>query len=51
MRSGVFLSMKLTASTRLHKIETLIPISEYLKGQGRFRHLTDDVIANIQTRV
>jgi pyruvate ferredoxin oxidoreductase beta subunit len=34
-----------------HKIESLIPISEYLKGQGRFRHLTDDVIANIQTRI
>lgn len=34
-----------------HKIESLIPLSEYLKGQGRFRHLTDDVIADIQTRI
>ena len=33
------------------KTETLLPISEYLKGQGRFRHLTDEVIANIQTRI
>ena len=29
----------------------LRPIKDYLKGQGRFRHLSDDVIAKIQERV
>ena len=29
----------------------LKPVSEYLKLQGRFRHLSDDVIAEIQQRV
>jgi pyruvate ferredoxin oxidoreductase beta subunit len=29
----------------------LRPIANYLKGQGRFRHLSDDVIAQIQKRV
>jgi pyruvate ferredoxin oxidoreductase beta subunit len=34
-----------------HKAEPLLPISEYLKGQGRFRHLTDEMIASIQGRI
>ena len=29
----------------------LRPIKDYLKGQGRFRHLSDDIIAQIQKRV
>ena len=29
----------------------LRPIRDYMKGQGRFRHLTDDVIEDIQKRV
>ncbi len=29
----------------------LRPVKDYLKGQGRFRHLSDDVIAQIQKRV
>ncbi len=29
----------------------LRPIKDYLKGQGRFRHLSDDVIEQIQDRV
>jgi pyruvate ferredoxin oxidoreductase beta subunit len=29
----------------------LKPVKEYLKMQGRFRHLSDDVIAQIQARV
>lgn len=29
----------------------LKPVKEYLKKQGRFRHLTEDVIERIQTRV
>ena len=31
--------------------EPLAPVTEYLKGQGRFRHLTDDIIAQIQEKV
>lgn len=31
--------------------EPLRPVTEYIKGQGRFRHLTDDVIAEIQQKV
>jgi pyruvate ferredoxin oxidoreductase beta subunit len=34
-----------------HKTEPLLPISEYLKGQGRFRRLTDEMIASIQGRI
>ena len=29
----------------------LKPVTEYLKKQGRFKHLNDDTIATIQTRV
>ncbi len=29
----------------------LRPVPDYLKLQGRFRHLSDDIIAKIQTRV
>ncbi len=31
--------------------EKLRPVTDYLKGQTRFRHLTEDSIAKIQTRV
>jgi pyruvate ferredoxin oxidoreductase beta subunit len=31
--------------------ETLKPVADYLKGQGRFRHLTENEIAKIQARV
>jgi pyruvate ferredoxin oxidoreductase beta subunit len=31
--------------------ETLKPVADYLKGQGRFRHLTENEIAKIQERV
>ncbi len=31
--------------------EKLIPVADYMKGQGRFRHLSDDDIAEIQTIV
>ena len=34
-----------------HSPEPLRPVSEYIKGQGRFKHLTDDLIAQIQERV
>jgi pyruvate ferredoxin oxidoreductase beta subunit len=33
------------------KTETLKPVTDYIKGQGRFKHLTDDLIARIQDRV
>jgi pyruvate ferredoxin oxidoreductase beta subunit len=29
----------------------LRPITDYVQGQGRFRHLTPDLIARIQERV
>jgi pyruvate ferredoxin oxidoreductase beta subunit len=32
-------------------IPKLRPVAEYLKTQGRFRHLSDDIIAQIQKRV
>ncbi|MDI6811705.1 MAG: pyruvate synthase subunit PorB [archaeon] len=32
-------------------IPQLKPVKEYMKDQGRFRHLTDDVIESIQARV
>ncbi len=31
--------------------EPLRPVTEYIKGQGRFRHLTDDLVARIQEQV
>jgi len=31
--------------------EPLDPVADYIKGQGRFRHLTDDAIAHIQEKV
>lgn len=33
------------------KPESLIPVEDYIKGQGRFRHLTDKEIGEIQDRV
>jgi pyruvate ferredoxin oxidoreductase beta subunit len=33
------------------EVPKLRPVTDYLKGQGRFRHLTEDVIAQIQERV
>jgi pyruvate/2-oxoacid:ferredoxin oxidoreductase beta subunit len=33
------------------KPEALKPVNEYLKAQGRFRHLSDQEIARIQERV
>jgi pyruvate ferredoxin oxidoreductase beta subunit len=32
-------------------IENLVPVADYFKGQGRFRHLTEENIAYIQARV
>jgi pyruvate ferredoxin oxidoreductase beta subunit len=34
-----------------HKVETLKPVTDYIKGQGRFKHLTDDLIDQIQQKV
>ena len=33
------------------KINKPKPVAEYLKKQGRFRHLTEDLIAEIQRQV
>lgn len=37
--------------TMTHEEEELRPVKEYLKPQGRFRHLNDDMIAEIQKRI
>ncbi|MCS7281666.1 MAG: pyruvate synthase subunit PorB [Desulfobacterota bacterium] len=34
-----------------YKPESLIPVKEYMKGQGRFRHLTEKEITEIQERI
>ncbi len=34
-----------------HKVEKLKPITDYIKGQGRFKHLSDDIISQIQEKV
>jgi len=34
-----------------HNPEPLRPVTDYLKGQGRFRHLTPETISTIQERV
>jgi pyruvate ferredoxin oxidoreductase beta subunit len=53
VRSGVFPLYEVENGTYkiTFKPESLIPVSEYLKGQGRFRHLTDREIDEIQKRV
>jgi pyruvate ferredoxin oxidoreductase beta subunit len=33
------------------KPEPVLPIKDYLKGQGRFRHLTEELIEKMQERV
>ncbi len=33
------------------ELPKLRPVKDYIKGQGRFKHLTDDLIEQIQTRV
>jgi pyruvate ferredoxin oxidoreductase beta subunit len=37
--------------TLTYNLEELRPVSDYFRIQGRFRHLTDDTIAQIQERV
>ncbi|MCX5803098.1 MAG: hypothetical protein NTU69_06125 [Proteobacteria bacterium] len=34
-----------------YSTEPLAPVTDYLNGQGRFRHLTDDIISEIQGKV
>ena len=34
-----------------HEIEDFRPIRDYLKVQGRFRHLTDDIIDEVEARI
>jgi pyruvate/2-oxoacid:ferredoxin oxidoreductase beta subunit len=34
-----------------HKIDRFRPLKDYLKPQGRFRHLTDDIIAEVEERL
>jgi phenylglyoxylate dehydrogenase beta subunit len=34
-----------------HRIDTPLPVTEYLKAMGRFRHLDDDQIRHLQAKV
>ncbi len=53
VRSGVFNLYEIVdGKKRLTvKVRERLPVSEYIKAQGRFRHLTDEDIAYIQRRV
>lgn len=53
VRSGVFPLYEVeNGRYRItHRPKELIPVKEYIKGQGRFRHLTDKEIDLIQKRV
>lgn len=53
VRSGIFPLYEVEGGVYklTFKPEKLIPVEEYLKGQGRFRHLTEKEIKNIQERV
>lgn len=53
VRSGVFPLYEVeNGNYRItHKPKELIPVKDYLKGQGRFRHLTEKEIDLIQKRV
>jgi pyruvate ferredoxin oxidoreductase beta subunit len=53
VQTGVFPLYEVENGVYKMTIETpqLRPVADYMKGQGRFRHLSDDVIAKIQKRV
>ncbi|MBU2644143.1 pyruvate synthase subunit beta [bacterium] len=52
VETGVFPLFEVTnGKYKLSFDEPLRPVKEYLKPQGRFRHLTDDLIDTIQKRV
>ncbi|MCX7856468.1 MAG: pyruvate synthase subunit PorB [Deltaproteobacteria bacterium] len=53
VRSGVFPLYEVENGVYriTFKPESLIPVKDYIKGQGRFRHLTDKEISEIQDRV
>ncbi len=53
VETGVFPLYEVVSGkyTMTHEVEELRPVEEYLKPQGRFRHLTPDLIEIIQKRV
>ncbi len=54
VESGMFVLMEKEGSEKVnvtYKPERFIPVSEYFKSQGRYRHLSEEVIATIQKRV
>jgi pyruvate ferredoxin oxidoreductase beta subunit len=53
VETGVFPLYEVETGRYKMTIETpeLRPVAEYLKPQGRFRHLTPELIAEIQARV
>ncbi len=53
VETGIFPLYEIEAGKYKISIEfpKLRPVAEYLQGQGRFRHLTQDVIDKIQARV
>jgi pyruvate ferredoxin oxidoreductase beta subunit len=53
VQTGIFPLYEVENGVYKMTVETtqLRPVTDYLKGQGRFRHLSDDIIAKIQQRV
>ncbi len=54
VESGIFLLLEVENGKPIeitYKPEKFIPVKEYFKIQGRYRHLTDEVIEQIQERV
>jgi len=54
VESGIFLLMEKEGEEEVsvtYKPEKFIPVKEYFKAQGRYRHLKDDLIEKIQQRI
>jgi pyruvate ferredoxin oxidoreductase beta subunit len=53
VQTGIFPLYEVENGVYKMTVETtqLRPVTDYLKGQGRLRHLSDDIIAKIQQRV
>ena len=54
VESGIFILMEKEGENEInvtYKPEKIIPVKEYFKAQGRYRHLKDDLIKKIQERI
>ncbi len=54
VESGMFVLMEKEGGKPLevnYRPEKFLPVEEYLKTQGRYRHLSDEVVASIQDRI